>query len=326
MFSITDFSLGKYKGLSIYNDYVKLNLLFKGLTIIDLFTTINNNHINMLDGYKSEQEFESYSGARSCLMAPYSNQIKNFTYEFNNQTFSFENSNYTKEFKYHGLIKFKEFELIDYDLSNSQANMLFTTSIHKNEFSIYPFDVKIDIKLTLTNNSLKINIKGSNNNTFDIPFGCGWHPYFKLQSKLEDLYLQVPSKTIVLLDDTYCPIENYKKKLDIKDSLYYYTLKQINDSKINVCFVDLEASEDNLIHTYLVDKIHNIKLDVFQQKGVLYVFTGDGLKYRERESIAIEPVEFITNVYNHKEFHNDLIIKPNSNKNFDFGVRWSSYE
>ncbi len=326
MFKISDYSLGKYNGLSIYNEKTKLNLLSKGLTFIDLYITLNNHHINILDGYKNETEFETYTGARNCFMVPYSNRIKNFSYKLHNIIYSFTQPDYTDTLKMHGLIKFKDFNLIDYNLCSDKAELKFETILYNDEFPFYPFNLKVVITLKLSNNFLKITISGINENNFEIPFGCGWHPYFKLGSKIDNLILAVPSKTIVLIDETFCPVQNYKKLLNPDDELYFLANKVIGNRKINVCYTDLIINNDNQIHTYLIDKAYKIKLDVFQEKGVIYIFTADGLKFRERESIAIEPVEFITDVYNHQEYFNELMIKPNSFKNFNFGVCWSFYE
>ncbi len=323
MFQISDYSLGKYYGLSIYNEKTKLNLLYKGLTFIDLYITLNNHHINTLDGYTSESEFEAYAGARNCFMAPYSNRMKYFSYQLHNIIYSFKHPDYTDTLKMHGLIKFKEFNLIDYNLSGDGAELKFETIIYNDEFSFYPFNLKVIISLKLSNSFIKISITGINQNNFRIPFGCGWHPYFKLGSKIDNLILSVPSKTIVLIDETFCPILNYKILLNSNDELYFFENKTIDNKKVNVCYTDLIKSNDNIYHTYLIDKAYKIKLDIIQEKGVVYIFTADGLKYRERESIAIEPVEFITDVYNHKEYFNELMIKPNSSKNFNFGVCWS---
>jgi len=326
MFTIKDFYFDKYNGLSISNKNLKLNLLFQGLTILDLYISVNNSFINLIEGYKNVEEFETFSGARSCLMAPYSNKIRNFTYTFNAKEYKFNNF-IDDNLKYHGLIKFKKFELKSCKEVANGIELIFSTTLNENEFDFYPFKTYIDVILYIDNSSLNFEIVAQNTNNFDIPFGAGWHPYFKLISRIDDCYLKIPSKTIVELDNDFCPLENYKKILEKNYPLYFFdTYKLIGDQKINVCFTDLIVDKNNFAHTIFFDKQNNLYLNIYQNKGVIYIFTGDGLKYRERESIAIEPVEFITDSFNRKELYKDLLIKPNKKKSFIFGLKWSNYE
>jgi len=52
----------------------------------------------------------------------------------------------------------------------------------------------------------------------------------------------------------------------------------------------------------------------------MHVYTADTLGTRRRESIALEPVEFMTNAFNRPECQVDLNLKPGASRRFRFGV------
>jgi aldose 1-epimerase len=63
-------------------------------------------------------------------------------------------------------------------------------------------------------------------------------------------------------------------------------------------------------------------LKVFQNKGVTLIFSGDSLIDRKRKSIAIEPMQCLTNSFNRKEFEDEITINPGEEKSFKFGVKF----
>jgi galactose mutarotase-like enzyme len=63
------------------------------------------------------------------------------------------------------------------------------------------------------------------------------------------------------------------------------------------------------------------EIEIFQQGGVTLVYSGDQLTSRKRHSIAIEPMQYITNAFNRKELKEKVLIKPGEKSIFNFGVK-----
>jgi aldose 1-epimerase len=59
---------------------------------------------------------------------------------------------------------------------------------------------------------------------------------------------------------------------------------------------------------------------VFQERGLMHVFTGDTLARRPRGALALEPVEFMTNAFNRPECREALALAPGAERSFRFGV------
>ncbi|MGW7819567.1 hypothetical protein ACWGLF_15780 [Streptomyces puniciscabiei] len=66
------------------------------------------------------------------------------------------------------------------------------------------------------------------------------------------------------------------------------------------------------------------ELRVWQYGGYLHVFTGDTLARDCRASIALEPVETMTNAFNRPEPAAALALEPGGRREFGFGVEYRS--
>jgi aldose 1-epimerase len=61
-------------------------------------------------------------------------------------------------------------------------------------FEGYPFKFSLAVKYSITDNgSLEIETEVTNIGESDMPFGIGWHPYFKLPNTVNELHLQLPA-------------------------------------------------------------------------------------------------------------------------------------
>jgi aldose 1-epimerase len=54
----------------------------------------------------------------------------------------------------------------------------------------------------------------------------------------------------------------------------------------------------------------------------MHVFTGDTLERDQRRSIALEPVEVITNSFNRAELVEHITLAPDSHRSFRCGARY----
>ncbi len=325
-FNFKENRFGKYKTI-ILQDSLKgtmLEICLRGATLSNFFVSLKGKPISIIDGYKTPEELEEQAGARSCIMAPYSNRIEDGRYTWQNNTLQLVNEVNPNKDVIHGFAKVIDFKIKELIANEEKAELiLFTHEIRKNSFQGYPFEIDLTIRFTLAERKLDCEISADNIDSIPIPFGCGWHPYFKLgEEGIDNLYLEVPANKIILIDDKYVPLKGKDaySNLDDHKEIDFRTPSLIGNKLVNVCYTELTTDADGIIHTNLIDKDAGINLSVFQKGGVTYAFTGDSVKYRPRKSIALEPVQFMTDAFNRSELLDAITVLPGITSSFNFGV------
>ena len=61
-------------------------------------------------------------------------------------------------------------------------------------------------------------------------------------------------------------------------------------------------------------------LTVRQSHGLMHVFTGDTLARDRRTSIALEPVELMTDAFNRPDCADAVVLAPGARREYRFGV------
>lgn len=330
-FILSESSLGSFKTIKFRDAELKseLETALTGATILSFKREFNGETLNFIDGYQTEKELAELSGSRSAIMAPFTNRIKDGIYKF-------EGAQYKLPFingkSMHGLLRNREFKLIKSETTKNEIRAVFhCADLRKNAFTGYPFDIDVYVKLAFNGEKIALEIEAENMGETPAPFGTGWHPYFKIgEESVDNLILSVPFKTFIKLDESYLPLAGKAAYKTIKkdDELNFTpSLKpeqrEISARKINQCYADPIKNGSDFIETKLISYKQKLELSVYQERGVVYVFTGDGLKSRARKSVAIEPVEFITDSFNRTELKEELLIAPGKKKSFKFGIKLS---
>lgn len=294
-----------------------------GATLLNFIVPLKDKFQNVIDGYRSEDELIENNGARSRIMAPFSNKINNDRYVFNNDNY-FLLHRIPGKLPFHGFLGDEEFEIKSIkDNFEFIELILKSKALYEYEKLGYPFKISVEINFRYNGKELNVSISAKNKGDKPAPFGCGWHPYFKTsENGIDNLILELDSNKIILTDDKFIPLESNSAYADINDypSLNFSSLKNKNERRvqsnnINLCYFRNNSPAE----TKIIDEETGIGIKIFQERGVTYLFDGTGLKQRSRKSIAVEPVEFMTNSFNRSEFMEILIINPGDKKSFQFG-------
>jgi aldose 1-epimerase len=176
-----------------------------------------------------------------------------------------------------------------------------------------------------------MEIVGENVGARPAPFGCGWHPYFKTSEHgIVRLVLSVPAQGVIRTDDRLLPLEGQAAygalegtpDLDFRPTRPAAS-RRLGKAVLDRCFYGLSADPDGLSRTRLEDPDTGLTLTVVQEGGLMHVFTGDTLPIRPRASIALEPVQFMTNAFNRPEVKDRIALPPGQTSVFRFGVEAS---
>jgi aldose 1-epimerase len=332
-YSIEKGKLGKHETiiLSENTSGTKAEIALRGATLLSYYIPVKGRLINIIDGYQSAVELEELAGARCSIMAPFSNRIEDGFYEFNDEQHQLINPVNSAKAAMHGLTRVADFEIKTEQISDSSASVvLFTPVLRKGKFPGYPFDVDVEVSFSLKSGKLGIIITGKNIGSEPAPFCSGWHPYFKTsENGIDHLELSIPASTLIEIDEKYVPLKGNEAYTSVDEfpECDFRPKKEkginiIGEREVNVCYTNLSRDLDGMIRSSITDNNLKLTIKIYQDSGVFYAFTGDGLKYRPRKSIALEPVEHITNSYNRPEVREAITLAPGAENSFHFGIEF----
>jgi aldose 1-epimerase len=248
----------------------------------------NNNTINVIEGYESEEDFKKNceaKGFRSCKLSPFACRLHNATYNL-------EEKKYTiKKFllgtsAIHGLLYKEVFTIADTWANNTSAGVTLTHTYTGSDAG-YPFLFTCTVTYILTqHNNLQINTLIINNDDKNIPMQDGWHPYFTFGNSINELHLKFNSENVVEFDAALIPTG----KLTSYNT--FNNFKKIENTFFDNCFV-LKNNSD--VACVIKDEKRQIQIEIFADKNYPYlqVYTPP-----HRQSIAVENLSAAPDAFN----------------------------
>lgn len=279
----------------------------------------------VVDGYRDEAEFAAQAGVRNGLMAPFSNRIRAGRYRFDGAEHDLlPGVAEPDRLVYHGFLRLLDCDAADVATDATSATVRLTSSaIRPGAFDGYPFALDLDVTYRLTAAGLTLRVVGHNVGDRAAPYGCGWHPYFRLGSgPVDTLELHVPARTAIRTDEALIPLagERARQPIDDDERPTFERPRPIGPAVIDAAYTDLVPDPDGLARTVLRDPATGVTLTVWQPAGLMHVFTGDTLDRDRRASIALEPVELMTDAFNRPECAAAVALAPDARRTFDCGV------
>ncbi len=312
----------------------KFEILFSGATPLNFLTQINDKQLNILDGFANNDEVKAGSGARCWIMTPFANRIPNGKYNFRGKEYQLDHVPPRTQV-IHGFTSREIFELSDVKTEGNFIEVTFNyNKIRPGIFNGYPFAMNVSIKYKFGNNKIIMQVIGENVGDEPAPFQTGWHPYFKTsENGIENLVLSIDANNIVLVNDKLIPlngqqaydkIDNYPQ-LDFRSNIHVEKRK-INRRIIDNCYAGLITDQENISRSKIFDHENGLEIIMFQKGGVTLVFTGDTLAKRVRHSIAVEPMQYITNAFNREELKDKVTVLPGEKSIYEFGFEIAKRE
>jgi aldose 1-epimerase len=240
----------------------------------------------------------SFKGSK---LTPFPNRINNGTYAFEGKTFilpiNFKDGN-----SIHGLLYNKTFTIKETSATKDEAHSVLAYD-YVGDVIGFPFPFIITITHSLTQEGIAITTEVKNTGTQDMPYGDGWHPYFTLGKKIDDLGLTLPVTKKIAVNERMIPTGK------IDDYTLFSTARTIGKETFDTGF-----AVQNPATTLLTDG--NMTIAVWQDASYPYlqVYTP-----KHREAIAIEPMSCMTDAFNNKK--GLVVIKPGETWTGRYGVR-----
>ena len=174
-----------------------------------------NNSINIIDGFISPQSAieNIVIEFHSAKLSPFACRISNRKYVFNGHEHIISKLGLNNE-AIHGLLYDVTFSVIESGANNDTAFVKLQYDYSKKDEG-FPFNYCCIVTYTLgPNNTLGIETTIKNNSVEAIPVCDGWHPYFTLACKMDELSFEINADKILELNDNLVPTGNiieYKK-------------------------------------------------------------------------------------------------------------------
>ena len=318
-FTISETTFGSLPALAIEGDGARAVVTLRGATLISW--TVDG--VELIDGYRDEQEFADQAGMRSALMVPFSNRIRNGRYVFDGTAIDFHEHDpeHAGETVMHGMLRLVDFTIAGVTPNGSSAVVHFVTrALRPGAFAGYPFSVDVTVDMTFTGTSIEITVGGTNVGNAPAPFASGWHPYFRIgDARLADLVVRIPARARVVPDADLIPLDGPAAFAPVAGEFDLRSPRPLGDLVLDVAYLDLEPGPDGRAHTTLTDPVSKRTIDAWQERGLMHVFTSDTVT-RPRESFAMESVEVMTNAVNRPDQADAIRLEPRQRRTFRFGV------
>lgn len=257
--------------------------------ILHAFTVKKDERvINVIDSYSSKDDFlenVTSAGFKGCKLSPFVCRVKNATYSFGENQYKLEKFIQNGD-ALHGELYDKPFEIMGELADESGASVTMKYHYDKEDPG-YPFtyDCIVTYKLE-SDQKLRVTTECLNLDEGLIPMLDGWHPYFSLGDKIDELHLEFQSMEMV-------EFENLIPSGKMKEYDTFNSLKKIGDTVFDNCFtLNLETCQPMCVLRNVTEKI---QVEVYPSESYPYlqIYTPD-----HRKSIAIENLSGVPDAFN----------------------------
>lgn len=302
---------------------------FRGATLIDWVVPFGDEQLSLTDGYRNEAELLGQDGVRNGVMVPFPNRIANGRYHHGHSNHDLlPGCDNGERLIYHGFVRKLAFDLVEVrEVGDGAEALLRTEAIRPGAFDGYPFSLVVHVRVRLGLEGLALTITATNVGCHSAPYAAGWHPYFCFGGESIDcLELQVPAHQTILADDNLLPLPGASAHASIhtRPELDFRLPRSIGTGEIDAALSGLSADADGIIRTRLRDPKRGCGLTVWQEGGLVHLFTGDTLARNPRRSVAIEPVEAMTDAFNRDDCRAAIELAPGASRSFRCGAKFAA--
>jgi aldose 1-epimerase len=155
------------------------------------------------------------------------------------------------------------------------------------------------------------------------PCFFGWHPYFRFDSEVDTWELEVPAKQLVRTSPELLPlpgVEAFQALDQAPQALDFRLAKPIGATRIDNAYADLVRDADGRVRTRMRDPRSGLRISMWQEHGVVLVFSADTVSRDVRRSVALEPMESMSNAFNRPDCADAIRLEAGAERVFRCGV------
>lgn len=258
--------------------------------IVNSWTFVNQgNPVQVIAGYNDMNDFARHAeskGFRSCKLSPYVCRLNKGHYSYAGRDYEIGKFKLNGS-SIHGLLYDVPFEVISHDTTDSLAMVVLKHSYLGSD-SGYPFPYDLVVTYTLSQqNRLTITSEVTNRYSLAIPIADGWHPYFQLNAKIDELHFQMASDTMLEFNEELLPTGK------LLDDQRFTHGALIGNTQLDNCFLLNRGAEDPAC--ILTNQAAGLQLRIFAHENYPYLQL---YIPPQRTSIAIENLSAAPDAFN----------------------------
>lgn len=294
-----------------------------GAALIGFEVPRDGRSFDIAAGYRDAAEVLARPGSRFAIMTPFAGRIADARYRFDDAEYDLQpGAAPGQRESRHGFVRDADFAVAE--LVAGAASVRATLSTLVRGEPGYPFALQLSVSFTLDAAGLTLEAHMRNDGNGPAPCFFGWHPYFRVSDGFADEWLlEVPARTLIRTGDDLIALHGKAAyvPLDAAPALDFRRSRSIGGSILDQGYSDLTADSDGRIRTQLRDPASGFDVTVWQERGVMHVFTGDTLKRDPRRAVALEPMECMANAFNRPEWADAIRLEPGAERVFRCGVQ-----
>jgi aldose 1-epimerase len=138
----------------------------------------------------------------SALLSPWVNRVRNGNYSFEGRNYQLPINEPNLGNAIHGLLARMPFDI---SLEASKATLTYHYDAEEKAYP-FPFEMQLSYSFSV-DNSFQLQFQAKNTGSGNMPFACGWHPYFNLtQGNLADWIIRFDSISKFHSDSQMIPL------------------------------------------------------------------------------------------------------------------------
>lgn len=290
MFQLLASPFGKFKQYTIQNLTGENAFTFVpefGATLLNL----NLGGVSVLDGFQTPEELENLKWAKSGFLFPFPNRLRDGHYEWQNTSYQFPINNLPTGNAIHGFGLRAAYVVENVRLHEKEAAIALAYH-YDGHLPHYPFPFRLNLEISISSaKTFELKMSATNTGSGPIPFGMGWHPYFKLHGSPENWTLKTPELKKVEIDERMLPTGE-KTGFD-----YFKNGEKIGETKFDTGFLINQPTDR--AEFLIKNEKHELR---FWQNAAAGKFNFVQIFIPPmRESIAIEPMTCNIDAFNNKD-------------------------
>lgn len=268
---------------------VEINPKAGGL-LVRYEVAIDHELINVVKlPFSDQYPIESNPYHPSAILTPWVNRVRNGNYSFEGRNYQLPINEPNLGNAIHGLLARVPFTLTSSEAHADAASIRISYAYQGEEKGFpFPFDFAIDYTFEKSG-GLRVNFHAVNTGSTNMPFACGWHPYFGFpETSLDALEISFTSQSRFLSDSQMIPLQ--EEAFDRTEAI------ALGNEKLDHVFL-LKPQEKHV--TELCDTRRQLSFYLEQssiQFPYLVVFAPE-----DQNAVAIEPMTANTDAFNTAE-------------------------
>lgn len=311
MYKIESDNLGDFKRVTLINDetgeHVSIIPSYGG-NVVSIVLNNEEELFNIIEADLSKEKLLENCCHRNAKLFPFPNRIRDGVYNVSGNTYKLPINQKVENNAIHGFVFDKQFQIVSTHNNNENASVMLEYD-YDGSIDGFPFLFCLQIEYCLSKKGLDIKTIVKNTGNKPLPMGDGWHPYFKLNEPVDELYLEIPSNKKIIVDNRMIPTG------EVKVDNSFCSISRIGEETFDDGFI---IENQKLATTRLKSKSRNVTINVWQDSGEnAYNFLQIYIP-PHRNSIAIEPMSCKTDAFNNGD--GLLLLEPNDMFSASYGV------